>query len=94
MISALGVLPGYLKSSAGAINDAGVVTGSLRTTSEDRSTAFRWVDGTMTALPVPPGTTSTHAFDINAAGTIVGMATGPSGASPSPSCGAGQASRR
>ena len=84
VLTELGVLPGSNESAAAAINDAGVVIGSLRTTSEDRSTAFRWVDGTMTALPVPPGTTSTHAFDINAAGTIVGMATGPSGASPQP----------
>jgi probable HAF family extracellular repeat protein len=84
VLTELGVLPGSNESVATAINDAGVVIGSVRTTSEDRSTAFRWVAGTMTALPVPPGTASTQAFDINAAGTIVGMAAGPSGASPQP----------
>ena len=84
VIVELGVLPGSNESVATAINDAGVVIGSVRNPFEDRSTAFRWADGTMSALPVPPGTTSTHAFDINAAGTIVGMATGPSGASPQP----------
>jgi probable HAF family extracellular repeat protein len=84
VLTELGVLPGSNESAAAGINDAGVVIGSLRTTSEDRSTAFRWVDGAMTALPVPPGTTSTQAFEINAAGTIVGMATGPFGTSPQP----------
>jgi probable HAF family extracellular repeat protein len=80
----LGVLPGSNESVATAINDAGVVIGSVRSTSEDRSTAFRWADGSMIALAVPPGATSTHAFDVNAAGTIVGMSTGAFGVNPQP----------
>jgi probable HAF family extracellular repeat protein len=84
LLTELGVLAGANESTASGINDAGVVIGSVRATFEDRSTAFRWADGTMSALPLPPATASTHAFDIDAAGTIVGMATGPAGTSPQP----------
>ena len=43
---------------------------------------IRWVDGTTTALPLPPGATGASAEDVNARGTIVGYVTFPTGIEP------------
>ena len=75
---------GYLASTASGIDDSGVVVGTLSNYLEDRSIAFRWADGEMSALPLPPATANAFASAINARGTFVGTATGPIGASPEP----------
>lgn len=67
---------GYSGGQASAINDAGVVAGSLRDAS-GRFAAFRWAGGTTTVLARPPGLDTTSATAINARGTIAGYA-GPS----------------
>jgi probable HAF family extracellular repeat protein len=78
----LGLLPGYTNNYPTAINDAGVVVGTLTDFLGRQSVAYRWADGTLTALPLPPGATGASAEDVNARGTIVGYVTFPTGSEP------------
>ena len=78
----LGLLPGYTDNFPTAINEAGVVVGTLSDALRQRSVAYRWTDGTVAALPLPPGATRASAEDINASGTIVGHVTFPTGSEP------------
>ena len=56
-----------------AVNAGGVVVGIARFPGRSDDTAFRWEDGTMIELELPAPMTSSLAYDINDAGTIVGM---------------------
>ena len=78
----LGLLAGYTNNYPLAINDAGVVVGTLTDFLGRQSVAYRWVDGTTTALPLPPGAIGASAEDVNARGTIVGYVTFPTGIEP------------
>lgn len=72
-------LPGFVAVTSGdtanAINDDGVVVGWARNVDNDRH-AFVYENGTMTDLGTPDGfsgeTYTSYAYDINAAGEIVG----------------------
>jgi probable HAF family extracellular repeat protein len=72
----LGTLPGYPQNEPAAINDAGVVAGTL-SDGRGRSVPYRWTRGTLTPLELPPGATSGRATGINARGTIVGTVRTP-----------------
>ena len=78
----LGLLTGYTDNFPLAINDAGVVVGTLSDSLGRQSVAYRWTDGTLTALPLPPGASGASAEDVNARGTIVGYVTFPTGIEP------------
>jgi probable HAF family extracellular repeat protein len=74
----LGTLGGDV-SIALAINDDGVVVGTSAVTTGDSTTfAFRWRDGEMTALGDLPDAEGfpSSAYDVNAAGQIVGTVHG------------------
>ena len=78
----LRLLTGYTDNFPAAINDAGVVVGTLSDALRQRSVAYRWADGTVTALPLPAGATGASAEDVNAGGTIVGYVTFTTGSEP------------
>jgi probable HAF family extracellular repeat protein len=66
------VLPdGYTWGTADAINDAGVIAGTMQLPSGPR-VPVRWRNGVPTPLPLPPGATSGVVNGINARGVIVG----------------------
>ena len=60
---------------AHAINDAGVVVGSLRQKNGITSVAARWASATAPAepLPLPAGTDDSSAIDVDEDGTILGV---------------------
>jgi probable HAF family extracellular repeat protein len=72
----LGSLPGYPENTPAAINDAGVVAGTL-SDNQGHSIPYRWARGTLTPLDLPPGATSGRATAINARGAIVGTVSTP-----------------
>jgi probable HAF family extracellular repeat protein len=72
----LGVLDGWPRSSAMAINDLGVVVGSVGGSSGLQHAAF-WYDGVTGYLGEPAGHTASGAGDINNLGDVVGTS-GPS----------------
>jgi probable HAF family extracellular repeat protein len=72
---------GYTWGSAAAINNAGVIAGTMQLPSGPR-VPVRWRNGEPTPLPLPPGATGASAEDINASGTIVGYVTFATGIEP------------
>lgn len=79
--SDLGVLPGFTVAAARAINDSGEVAGSSGGVfAGSLSAAVRWNStDQVTQLDFLPTHTSSDAFDINAAGRIVGWSGVPDG---------------
>jgi uncharacterized membrane protein len=75
----LGLLTGFSKCYATAINNAGEIVGSCVSPSRSQEMAFRWSAGTMTPLADGPGDISTSASAINDSGIIVGFARNASG---------------
>jgi probable HAF family extracellular repeat protein len=75
----LGTLGGNSSLALG-LNDAGVIVGNSRTTTNARPLlAFRWQQGAMSNLGSLPGSTFSRAFSINRDGAAVGEAfTAPS----------------
>ncbi len=65
-------------SQAGGLAAGGSVVG-LSQYPDSTYGAFLW-NGTMTALPTPPGWNFSFAFGVNTGGTAAGMVTSPSGA--------------
>lgn len=66
--------PGTTRIEPTAVNASGVVVGQARFPGKTIETAFRWEDGEMIELAIPPGMPYTRAFDINDDGTVVGQA--------------------
>src|SRR5207237_9635831 len=74
----LGALPGYNRSQAQAINDAGQVVGfSGDPSMGGLGHAFLWDNGTMRDLGTLPGYDYSIAFGINNAGRVVGYSFTP-----------------
>jgi probable HAF family extracellular repeat protein len=72
---------GYTWGSAAAINDAGLIAGTMQLPSGPR-VPVRWRDGVPAPLPLPPGATSGVVNAINARGVIVGYVTIGAGYEP------------
>ena len=70
----LGVLPGFDRSDAAAINDSGQIVGSVWNENTPETTrAFLWEDGTMRNLGVLSGFDSSVAVAINENGQVLGF---------------------
>jgi probable HAF family extracellular repeat protein len=72
----LGTLPGYESSSAVAINDSGLIVGTVRLDKTNRnapSRAVLWHNGQITDLGTLPGDMTSRAVDINARGQVLGV---------------------
>jgi probable HAF family extracellular repeat protein len=67
----LGTLPGGTSSTAGGINDRGLIAGTSSTLSL-APWAVVWADGIMTLLGTLPGATFSSAIAINKRGQVVG----------------------
>ncbi|MDW5598629.1 hypothetical protein VSS74_29985 [Conexibacter stalactiti] len=64
--------PGIRWIQPNAVNAHGVVVGTARFPGRSQDTAFRWEDGTMIELALN-GADRSSAYDVNDAGTIVGI---------------------
>src|SRR5262249_6153241 len=64
---------GGLDSSARGISNRGQVVGFSAPATNDRTLAFVWDQGTMTALPVLGNAVASEAFDVNDSGIVVGL---------------------
>ena len=71
-MTGLGTLPGYVNSTATAINDLGQVAGSTTAPGASGQEAFVETNGVMTGLGILPGGTSSSATGINASGVVIG----------------------
>lgn len=72
----LGVLPGFVSSSASDLNDAGQATGNLTPASGHSGRGFLWQSGVMQIIDGPVGSSYVYAKAINASAQVLILSNG------------------